>query len=54
MATIEDQANRFLAGEELAFDEVDALWQALKRAGELSQVAATIFSKYPVPAPAAP
>jgi hypothetical protein len=26
MASLEDQANRFLAGEDLAFDEADALW----------------------------
>jgi len=36
MPSLEDQANRFLAGEELAFNEVNALWQALKRTGELS------------------
>jgi hypothetical protein len=42
MATIENQASRFLAGEELAFDEVDALWQALKRTGELSLARAVL------------
>ena len=35
-----------------AVDEL--VYDPEKRAGELSQVAATIFSKYPVPAPAAP
>ena len=42
MASIEDQANRFLAGEELAFNEADALWQALKRSGELSLARAVL------------
>lgn len=37
-----EQANKFLAGEQLTFDQADALWQALKNANELSLARAVL------------
>jgi hypothetical protein len=42
MYDVRERANKYLAGEELTFEQADVLWQELKKTGELSLARAVL------------